>query len=142
MEETFARINEWAQREHVMVGIEAMEKRPKEIYMLPEHIERMLSMGWTNLGLTLDIAHTFTHTDPVEYIKQLNSRWIFHIHLSDGSRQITHLPLGKGDIDINAALKELNKLYDGLVIIEGTVPFHGQETVCSNRIYLQRLGWM
>ena len=99
-------------------------------------------MGLSNIGLALDIAHTFTHMDPVEYIKHLEREWIVHVHLSDGSRQITHLPLGKGEIDIHAALHELHKVYDGLVIIEGIVPFQGQETVSSNRAYLQKLGWM
>lgn len=142
MEETFFLINKWAQQEGLMVGIEAMEKRPQAVYMLPDHIKRMLSMGWTNIGLTLDIAHAFTHMDPVKYIQQLERDWIVHVHLSDGSRQSTHLPLGKGEIDIDAALSELHKVYKGLVIIEGIVPFHGQETVASNRAYLQELGWI
>lgn len=141
-EEVFSLINEWAYRENVVVGIEAMEKRPKEIYMLPEHIDRMLSRGWSNIGLTLDIAHAFTHTSPVEYIDELDKRWIVHVHLSDGSREITHLPLGKGEIDIDTALHKLQKIYAGLVVIEGYIPLHGQETACSNRAYLQKLGWM
>ena len=142
MEETFSLINTWAQREGVMVGIEAMEKRPKALYTHPEHIRRMLSMGWTNIGLTLDLAHTFTIMDPAEYIQQLEPEWIVHVHLSDGSQQATHLPLGKGEIDINAALRELQRVYNGLVIVEGRVPFHGQETVSGNSAYLQRMGWM
>ncbi len=140
LEEAFSLIDQWACRENVVVGIEAMEKRPKEIYMLPEHIERMLGMGWSNLGVTLDIAHTFTHDKPVEYIKKLKKDWITHVHLSDGSRKVTHLPLGQGEIDIPAALQTLQQRYDGLVIIEGCVPLHGQETVRSNQAYLQGQG--
>jgi len=142
LEETFARINTWAQQQQLVVGIEAMEKQAGQLYMLPEHINRMLSMGWSNLGLTLDIAHTFTHMDPVKYIRQLTSQWIVHVHLSDGSREATHLPLGKGEINIDAALRELHKIYDGLVIIEGVIPLHGLETVSNNRAYLQKLRWM
>ncbi len=140
LEEAFSLIDRWACRENVMVGIEAMEKRPKEIYMLPEHIERMMGMGLSKLGVTLDIAHTFTHGKPVEYIQQLRKDWIVHAHLSDGSRKVTHLPLGQGEIDLPAALQALQQLYNGRVVIEGCVPLQGRETVRSNQAYLQRQG--
>lgn len=142
LRDTFVLIDEWAQREDVRIGIEAMEKRPKEIYMLPDHIRRLLSEGWSHLGLTLDIAHTFTHINPVDYIQQLDPQWITHVHLSDGSRKTTHLPLGQGEIDIDAALRALSKVYDGTVVLEGIIPLKGQECVCSNKAYLQRSGWM
>jgi sugar phosphate isomerase/epimerase len=142
LQDTFALINTWAQRQNLLVGIEAMEKQPGQLYMLPEHVHQMVNRGWTNLGLTLDIAHTFTHMDPVKYIRQLDRQWIAHVHLSDGSRRSTHLPLGQGEINIDAALRELHTIYDGLVILEGVVLSHGQDIVSHNRTYLQKLGWM
>jgi sugar phosphate isomerase/epimerase len=119
-----------------------MEKAPKQVYMLPEDVRRIMRMGWRSIGLTLDLAHAFTHMDPVDYIDQLQSRWITHVHLSDGSRDTTHLPLGQGDINIRDVLEALNEVYDGLVILEGCTPFRGHEIVAANRAYLQKLGWM
>jgi sugar phosphate isomerase/epimerase len=142
LQDTFALINRWAQQQNVLVGIEAMENRPGQLYMLPGHIHRMMDSGWTNLGLTLDIAHTFTHMDPVTYIRQLDRQWVVHVHLSDGSPRSTHLPLGQGEININAALRELHTIYNGLVILEGVVLSHGQDIVSRNQAYLRKLGWM
>jgi sugar phosphate isomerase/epimerase len=142
MENTFALLNKWAKRHDIKISVEMMEKTPKEVFMLPEHVTRIMRMGWDSIGLTLDIAHAFTHMDPVGYIDQLQPRWITHAHLSDGSQDATHLPLGQGEINIREVLKVLDKVYDGLVILGGSVPSHGHEIVASNKAYLRKLGWM
>jgi len=142
LQEAVVLMDEWADREGVKVGLEAMENRPREVYVSPADVHRLLSVGWTNIGLTLDIAHAYTLMDPVDYVAQLDSRWIIHVHLSDSTEEIVHVPLGHGQLDINAILRALSERYDGLVILEGYVPNQSEETVCSNRVYLQRLGWM
>lgn len=142
LEEVFEKIDSWAQVYDVKVGIEAMEKKTNEVYTEPEHIEKMMSKGWSNIGVTLDIAHTFTVMKPEYYIEKINPDWIFHVHLSDGDKNHTHLPLGKGSIDINGALKSLKERYDGIVIIEGYVPNKGVETVQNNFNFLKVNGWI
>ncbi len=66
MEENFVLINEPARGEGIKAGIETMEKRAKEMYILPRDVRRMLDKGWSNLGLTLDLAHANTVMDPAK----------------------------------------------------------------------------
>lgn len=142
LEDAFKKINGWAERADLKVGIEAMEKKTNEVYILPDHVKRMLSRGWSNIGLTLDIAHTYTVMRPEDYIKQIDPEWIFHVHLSDGDENHTHLPLGKGKIDIDSALESLKEVYDGIVAIEGYVPGKGKEVTENDFSYLHTRGWM
>lgn len=135
-------MDEWADREGVSVGLEAMEKRAKEVYVSPADVRRLLSMNWSNVGLTLDIAHAYTLMNPVDYIAQLDNQWITHVHLSDSAVEAVHVPLGRGQLDIAVTLKALSERYDGLVSLEGYVPGRGEETMRSNLAYLQQLGWM
>ncbi len=140
--EAVALMDQWAGQEGVRVGLEAMEKRPKEIYVSPADVRRMLSKGWSNVGLTLDIAHTYTLMDPLDYMAQLDNAWISHVHLSDSSAKGVHVPLGRGQLDVAAALTGLSQRYQGLVNLEGYVPGRGEETICHNFAYLRSLGWV
>ena len=140
--DSFAFIDRVAGREGVEVTIEAMEKRPREIYVMPEDMEYMLNREWQNIKLTFDIADSYTVMEPVEYLKRIRKNWICHVRLSDGSPGTTHLPLGNGNIDIDSALKALTTFYNGLVIIEGYVPGNGKEVVRGNFNYLKKHGWV
>ncbi|UCC77967.1 MAG: sugar phosphate isomerase/epimerase [Anaerolineales bacterium] len=140
--EAVALMDQWASQEGVCVGLEAMEKRAKEIYVTPADVRRMLSKGWRNVGLTLDIAHAYTLMDPVDYMAQLDDAWITHVHLSDSTAERVHVPLGRGQLDVSAALTGLSQRYQGVVNLEGYVPGRGEETICHNFAYLQRLGWV
>jgi len=142
MVEIFEFIDEIAERESVRVGIEAMEKRSREIYVAPEYVQSMLEKGWKKIGLTLDIAHAFTLMDPIPYMRKINKSWIYHVHISDAAPGKTHIPLGEGNIDINSILRELNEFYNGLVIIEGYVPGEGERIVRENYRYLKSLNWI
>jgi len=139
---SFVFIDRVAGREGVEVAIEAMEKRPREIYVMPEDLEYMLNREWQNIKLTFDIAHSYTVMEPVEYLKRLRKNWTCHVHLSDGSPETTHLPLGNGNIDIDSTLKVLNTFYNDLVIIEGYIPGNGKEVVKKNFNYLKKHGWV
>ncbi len=141
LEEMFGKVDEWAAAEGVWAGIEAMERRPFEIYMLPADVERMLTSKRKRVGVTLDVAHAYTHMDPVSFISAIRPEWITHVHLSDGDQVSTHLPLGRGKIDIQAALTTLRSRYDGIVSIEGYVPGRGDEVARANIEYLRERGW-
>jgi sugar phosphate isomerase/epimerase len=141
MEETCALINRWAQRQGIIIGLESMANLPKHQYTTPESIRRILTRGWSNIGLTFDVVSACTHMDPVEFLRQLNPEWIVHVHLSDSSPKATHLPLGEGDLDLQKILRELDHVYDGLVIVEGAIPHQGRASTSTNKAYLEKLGW-
>ena len=142
MYEALARIHERAHAEGVSIGLESMEKRPKEVFVTPADVQRLLRPEWNTIGLTLDIAHASTFMDPVHYIEEFDPEKIVHVHFSDSNDHSVHAPLGTGKIDIDAALKALSNRFDGLAIIEGYVPGRGDEIVAANAAYLKRLGWI
>ena len=134
-------IDEWATQHGVPVGLELMERRPKQFFITPEDGARLMAHPWTNLKLTVDIAHLRTFGDPVALIERIDPAWIAHVHLSDSLPHQTHVPLGQGDMDLAGALSALAARYDGLVSLEGYVPGRGEEVVAANLAYLRRLGY-
>lgn len=135
------RIEQWALEHDVRVGLELMERRPREFFMTPEDGERLMSHTWNHVGLTVDIAHLKTLGDPVELLSRVHPAWIAHVHLSDNLPHQTHVPLGQGCIDLRAALSTLGTRYNGLVSLEGYVPGRGEEVVTANLAYLRDLGF-
>ena len=83
------------------VGIEGMERKINQFFVEPTALNRladeMEQREWSRLGLTVDMAHLATFTDPVEAFRQIRRIW--HVHLSDGEPpKSTHRPLGLGKL--------------------------------------------
>lgn len=135
-------INEWAAAAGVSVGLESMEKRPKEVFITPADMQQLLRPEWNAVGFTLDLAHAYTFMDPVAYIDAFDAQRMLHVHFSDSGDHAVHAPLGTGKLNIHAALTALSQKFNGLAIIEGYVPGRGEETVAGNAAYLKKLGWL
>jgi len=140
--EAFDNVQSMAAGSGTKVAIEVMENRPQERFVRPEDVHRMMKGKRPNLGLTVDLAHIQTVMDHDQYFSNIQSEWIFHAHLSDSSPQATHVPLGRGSLDIDGALRALQSRYHGVVIVEGYVPGTGLQTIKANRDYLREHGWM
>jgi sugar phosphate isomerase/epimerase len=140
LEETAAILDQWAGESGIRVGIENMENRGKEIFCLPADVARLLEPPRRHLCLTLDLAHTQTHMDPLAYVKQIPAQWIGHVHLSDNGPSATHLPLGQGELPVEALLKALGRVYSGIVSLEGYIPGKGESLLSDNMHYLRRHG--
>lgn len=134
-------LDEVADNYGIIVALELMENRPKEIFMLPEHAARLMESSWRQIKLTIDVAHMNTHGDPVEFLHDLDPDWIAHVHLSDNADWQTHLPLGRGDMDIPAVLNALQDLYSGIASIEGYVLGAGDSLLKDNMAYLRHHGF-
>lgn len=77
----------------VIVGLEMMERRPKEIFVTPEDAGRLMCYSWQNVGLTVDIAHLNTFGDPINLFAEIDPKWVAHVIwgcglLSFGSAEI------------------------------------------------------
>jgi sugar phosphate isomerase/epimerase len=131
-----------AARAGLRLGIEAMEKRAKEFFVQPEDLQRLFTRDWKTIGLTIDLAHAQTVMAPRDYLAQIPAGRIVHAHCSDNSPHQTHLPLGRGTLDLRAALTALGKKYDGIVILEGYVPGQGERIVPANAEYLRTIKMM
>ena len=146
-EETWRRLLDWiadldttAARLGVRVGLELMENRPREIFMLPSDAARLMETSWQQIGLTVDVAHLNTHGDPVELLNQLEPTWIWHVHLSDQTPTQAHVPLGRGEMDLPRVLTAIRRIYSGIVSVEGYVPDQGRAVLAHNIACLRRLG--
>ncbi len=135
-------LDEIADKKSVKIGLEAMEKRSKEIVVTPKDLHFLFDRSWKRTGLTLDIAHANTLEDPIQYIKKINKSWIYHLHISDAAPGKTHIPLGRGTIKINKIIEELKEFYNGLIIVEGYIPSEGEEIAKENFNYLKSFGWI
>ena len=134
-------IDEWATVHGVVVGLEMMERRHKEIFVTPEDAGRLMAQGWQNVKLTVDIAHLNTIGNPVKLLYAIDPDWVAHVHLSDSSSEKTHLPLGQGELNLWTVLAALGARYGGLVSLEGYVPGHGEHVLTANLGFLRELGF-
>lgn len=135
-----AEVDAAAARTGMHVGLELMEKRPKEIFMVPADAALLMATSWQQIGLTIDVAHMNTHGDPLWFLQQLEPDWILHVHLSDNAPRQTHLPLGEGEIDIPTVLSALSQDYDGIISLEGYSPGRGDALLAQNMAYLRQAG--
>jgi sugar phosphate isomerase/epimerase len=140
--EVLARLDELAVQIGLRIGIEGMEKKPGEVLIYPADIIRLFSFHWKAIGLTVDLAHAPTIMDPLAYLEQIPALHILHAHCADNSPSSVHLPLGEGNMNIQAMLHTLSNKYDGLVIVEGSVIGRGAELIQANAKYLRSLGVM
>lgn len=147
-EEVWPHLLEWvaeldssADHYGLSVGLELMEKRPKEIFMLPADAHQLMATTWKQLKLTIDVAHMNTVGEPLSFLEQIPSHWIGHVHLSDNDSHQTHLPLGAGRVPLAQVLTALARIYAGVVNLEGYVPGQGTEVLTANLAYLERLGF-
>lgn len=120
MEEAFIRLAEQAEREQVVIGMENMELRPKEIYTSIESMNRLLDLhSGACSGLTLDFAHLYT-VDREMTLSELRHR-ICNVHISQcvGGKAHFGLTAEGGEISVKACIEKLRKIrYEGTVVIE------------------------
>ncbi len=135
------RLDQRATQMGLRIGMELMERLPDEIFMLPEDATQLMGIGFQQVGLTIDIAHMNTHMNPVHFMPQLDPDWITHAHLSDNAPRRVHLPLGEGQVDLGECLAALERMYTGIVSIEGSVPGQGEGLLLRNMLVLRKLGY-
>jgi sugar phosphate isomerase/epimerase len=135
------RLDELAAGLEVRVGLELMEKLPLEVFMLPRDAARLMPLPLAHIGLTVDIAHMNTHGDPLNFLQSLDPGWIYHVHLSDNALHRVHLPLGDGEMALGVVLEAVEKVYQGIVSIEGSMPGQGEFLLQRNLDYLHKLGF-
>ena len=142
LEEVVGLLDHWALERGLWIGLENMEKRSGEIFMIPQDISRIFSHPWKRTRLTLDLAHTQTHMAPSAFLAQVRPEWIGHVHLSDNSPSKTHLPFGHGQLPVPEVLRALEKVYEGIVSLEGYVPGEGESLLAHNMAYLRTHGFV
>lgn len=136
-----AELDSSADRYGLPVGLELMEKRPKEIFLSSADAHKLMTTTWKWIKLTVDVAHMNTVGEPLSFLAEIPPQWIGHVHLSDNDSRQTHLPLGVGQVPLAELLTALDRIYAGVVNLEGYVPGQGTEVLTTNLTYLKRLGF-
>jgi sugar phosphate isomerase/epimerase len=138
--EGLSRIAQRGKELGILVGMETMEKRNKEVVMDPQIANEIIdAVNLQNLGVTFDISHAHTIMDVVEFIHAL--RKIIHIHISDTKAGKVHALMGEGEIAFGPVLRALKQKYDGALVIEGWNPRDEMGMVRRSTAFLrERLG--
>lgn len=105
----------------LVLALENMEQRPREVITTPNDLRTLIKeMNSPRLVGLVDVAHANTVADPVGFLRECLGI-LGHIHISDNNGSApTHLPLGKGTIDLARIFQTLiEEEYDGKVVIEG-----------------------
>ena len=135
------RLSMVAQTEGVWLALEGMDgDKPAEVIKTPSDLRRVMALDIPRLGICLDLSHIQPIMNPMDYLSQIDTAWLRHVHLSDRSRKRHHLPLGEGEMPIVEILEGLNQCYGGPVIIEGRRKGQGERAVAGNYRYLRRRG--
>lgn len=138
---SFQEIATHAEKYNVLVGVENMEKRPKEFVLHLEDVQKLIqSVNSPHLGLTLDLAHYHSVGDVENFVRSLDIP-IVNVHISQASTGKMHLPFEaeeEGMISFEQVLPEVAKKYQGPLIIESYVHGREQEMVQDNYRWLKR----
>ena len=119
--EAFKRFARRGKELGLVVAMETMERRNKEVVIHPEIANRIVdAVNMDNFGVTFDISHAHTVMDVVEFIRALHK--IRHIHISDTKNGKVHVLMGQGEIAFDSVLRALKQKYDGALVIEGWNP--------------------
>ncbi|KZE37826.1 hypothetical protein AV656_09885 [Bhargavaea cecembensis] len=153
--ESFKKIAAYSEQAGLKIGVENMEKRPKEFVLTVEEVSRLIDeVGSPSLGLTLDLAHCHSIGDVGTFVEEIRVP-IFNVHISQASKSNMHLPFNteaEDRINFGPVLEKLSRKYDGMLINEsyeydneiGTLTLAGQVlsdltenylTTTSNSIY-------
>ncbi len=138
--DTIGNLTSHAEKYGVILGMENMEKRPKEIFMDLSEIKLLFDkIKSPNLGLTLDLAHYHSVGNLLDFVNQLDTP-VVNVHISQASPSKMHLPLTSSDdgiINFSEILSALHQKYHGPLIIEGYVQGKEEETIRTNINWLQ-----
>lgn len=138
--EALARIARRGKELGILIAMETMERRNKEVVIEPEIANRIVdAVNMENFGLTFDISHAHTVMDVETFIRTL--RRIIHIHISDTKAGKVHVQMGEGEIAFDPVLRALREKYDGALVIEGWNPKDEMGMVQKSTAFLKaRLG--
>jgi sugar phosphate isomerase/epimerase len=135
--EAFKRFAKRGKELGLVVAMETMEKRNKEVVIYPDIANRIVdAVSMDNFGVTFDVSHAHTVMDVVEFIRALDK--ISHIHISDTKSGKVHVQMGEGEIAFGPVLRTLKEKYDGALVIEGWNPKDEMGMVDKSTSFLRR----
>lgn len=139
MIENLKKITKFADENGVKICLENLSSKKKAMCTDTAEIKKTLKkVNMENLKVTFDIAHANTTEEgPLKFARRLKEH-IAHIHISDNTGDNNHLPMGLGNIDFEAVLRELSP-FDGFVVVEGWIPRDEDPFLIYDREELEKI---
>ena len=128
----------------VRIGLEAMERLPKEFLCGSQEVNDFLgevrSEGVENIGVVVDVAHLTTISDdPLRAIADFQG--LIELHISNTTPGKLHTPLDDGTLDFSKLLPSLEEQYRVPIVIEGISVSSGYDLLTRNaKAYLRAIG--
>jgi len=121
------------------LAVENMDNRPYEFMNKPGILQRLLKeVDSEGVGICLDFAHASSLGLVDAFIEELGDL-IIHVHISNSSDEVIHLPLFKGKSNLTQVAKRFLKKYRGGITIEGRDPENELYTVRENRRMIESI---
>jgi sugar phosphate isomerase/epimerase len=115
------RIAAAAHRWNLVLAVENMEDRPKELLVRPEELSKLLmDLRRDEVGFCLDLAHAWTAGEETpELLIQRFDRRIIHVHFSNVDGKRIHLPLDQGRSPTTPRVEAFLRAFPGPLTLEG-----------------------
>jgi len=123
--EALAKLGRHAANYELVLAVENMEPRPRELVTTPKDAQRLLgSVGSKSVQMCLDLAHArLKGANTVSAFIRLCGPMICHIHVSNVTEGRAHLPLNRGKSPVTPrVLRFLRREFSGVVTVEGATP--------------------
>lgn len=119
----------------VNISLELMEPVRKEMYCTSQKMNELLAHCNDSITTTFDVAHIPQHLSIVDELKTLKR--IDKIHISDSTKSTYHVPLGKGELLLDANLWETIDALGVPVVLEGLDSSDSHDFFYDHLDYLQ-----
>ncbi|WP_312114631.1 sugar phosphate isomerase/epimerase family protein [Brevibacillus reuszeri] len=123
-----------AQRQDCILSIEHIEPLPKEMIVTPQDLNRLRAALAYPTTATFDIAHVPLSCSLTQFYRELEG--VDKIHVSDATAFKLHVPLGTGEIDLEAIWPLLFEK-ERPVVVEGFDDARDLGVLKKNLLYLQ-----
>lgn len=131
--DSMGKILEYAKEQGVLATVENMDS-DKDIVSVKywDDLNRLfIDLGSQEKWVTLDVTHIRDTDQVLDFIAKGASH-IAHLHLSDGTAEKMHLPIGTGDLDLRRITSVLRKAgYAGIWSLECFIPHNNQEKMTA-----------
>lgn len=105
------------------VVVENMENTPYELVVSPGDLEILVrEIGYDLIGICLDFAHATQVQKPRSFLGGGLKPFIDEIHLSNTTKESTHVPMDEGEVSLDLKSMSFMKGFEGPIVIEGYSP--------------------
>ncbi|USG66219.1 sugar phosphate isomerase/epimerase [Brevibacillus ruminantium] len=128
-----------AHQKGLILSIEHIEPLPKELITTASALNQLRSELSYPTTATFDIAHVPLDLSAIQFYFDLLD--VDKVHISDATKDKLHLPLGKGELDLEPILSLMKERAE-IMVVEGLDTSRELPLLRENISYLERNEWL